>query len=163
MARSTTTKTTTRKTAAKPASTPAKTAAKSTTKSTTKATAKVPLPRTRKKATPATAAADAPEAVVVTETKPVSSQEEMKKPELIDMIVEKTGVKKRDVKPAIEAALDILGEALAEGRELNLQPFGKVRINRLKELSGARVMNLKVRQKIKIEEDVKDPLAEPAE
>lgn len=156
MARSTTTKTTARKTTT--------TRAKAATKpATTKAAGKAPLPRTRKKAVAATAVADAPEAVVVTASKPVSTQQELKKPELIEMVVEKTGVKKRDAKPAIEAALQILGEALAEGRELNLQPFGKVRVNRMKELSGARVVNAKVRQKIKIEEDAKDPLAEAAE
>lgn len=156
MARSTTTKTTARKTTT--------TRAKAATKpAATKAAGKAPLPRTRKKAVAATAVADAPEAVVVTASKPVSTQQELKKPELIEMVVEKTGVKKRDAKPAIEAALQILGEALAEGRELNLQPLGKIRVNRMKKLSSARVMTCKVRQTIKEESSEPKQRVEAAE
>ncbi|MEC8195989.1 MAG: HU family DNA-binding protein, partial [Pseudomonadota bacterium] len=104
-----------------------------------------------------------PEAVVVQESVPVSDLGELKKVELIEMIVERTGVKKRDAKPTIEAALQILGEALAEGRELNLQPLGKIRVNRMKKLSSARVMTCKVRQTIKEETTDPEPLAEAAE
>jgi DNA-binding protein HU-alpha len=140
-----------------------KTTAGTKAKTTRKPASKAALPKTRKPATTKVAAADAPEAVVVQETVPVSTQEELKKAALIDMVVEQTGVKKRDAKPVIEAALQILGSALAEGRELNLQPFGKVRVNRMKELSSARVMTCKLRQTIKNEKEVKEPLAEAAE
>lgn len=148
----------------------ANTTKSTTAKTTRKPAAKSTLPKTRKPAaakvkTPVSkpAPAEAPEAVVVQESVPVSALGELKKVELIDMVVEQTGVKKRDAKPAIEAALKILGESLAEGREINMQPFGKVRVNRMKQLSSARVMTCKVRQTIKTEEDEKDPLAEAAE
>ncbi len=71
---------------------------------------------------------------------------DLRKKELIDRVVEKSGVKKRDAKPAAEATLAVLGEMLAEGRELNLPGFGKVRINRVEEKDGARVIVCRVRQ-----------------
>lgn len=154
MARSTTTKS-------------SKTPTKTTKPVAAKAT-KTALPKTRKPAPAKVAAnAEAPEAVVVQESVPTSTLPELKKVELIDMVVERAGVKKRDAKPAIEAALEILGAALAEGREVNMQPLGKIRVNRMKHLSSARVMTCKVRQTIKDDAAEKpsndDPVAEAAE
>jgi len=152
------------RTSTKTSKTTRSTATRSTAaKTTRKPAAKSTLPKTRKSSAAATPAADAPEAVVVQESVPVSDLGELKKVELIEMIVERTGVKKRDAKPTIEAALQILGEALAEGRELNLQPLGKIRVNRMKKLSSARVMTCKVRQTIKEEANEPEPLAEAAE
>lgn len=152
------------RTSTKTSKTTRSTATRSTAaKTTRKPAAKSTLPKTRKSSAAATPAADAPEAVVVQESVPVSKLGELKKVELIEMIVERTGVKKRDAKPTIEAALQILGEALAEGRELNLQPLGKIRVNRMKKLSSARVMTCKVRQTIKEETTEPEPLAEAAE
>ncbi|CUH69596.1 integration host factor subunit alpha [Thalassovita autumnalis] len=152
------------RTSTKTSKTTRSTATRSTAaKTTRKPAAKSTLPKTRKSSAAATPAADAPEAVVVQESVPVSDLGELKKVELIEMIVERTGVKKRDAKPTIEAALQILGEALAEGRELNLQPLGKIRVNRMKKLSSARVMTCKVRQTIKEETTEPEPLAEAAE
>ncbi|MFZ7090502.1 HU family DNA-binding protein [Primorskyibacter sp. 2E233] len=76
---------------------------------------------------------------------------EMKKKELIDLVVERSGVKKRDAKPAIEAALVILGQALADGRPLNLQPLGKVKVSNTKQKDNALVLNARVRQSSKDE------------
>lgn len=153
MARSTTTKS-------------SKTPTKTTKPVAAKAT-KSALPKTRKPAPAKVAAKAAPETVVVQESVPTSTQPELKKVELIDMVVERAGVKKRDAKPAIEAALEILGAALAEGREVNMQPLGKIRVNRMKHLSSARVMTCKVRQTIKDDAAEKplddDPVAEAAE
>jgi DNA-binding protein HU-alpha len=152
------------RTSTKTSKTTRSTATRSTAaKTTRKPAAKSTLPKTRKSSAAATPAADAPEAVVVQESVPVSDLGELKKVELIEMIVERTGVKKRDAKPTIEAALQILGEALAEGRELNLQPLGKIRVNRMKKLSSARVMTCKVRQTIKEETIDPEQLAEAAE
>ena len=150
MARSTTTKS-------------SKTPTKSTAKPARKPAAKSALPKTRKPAPAKVAAKAAPESVVVQESVPTSTLPELKKVELIDMVVERAGVKKRDAKPAIEAALEILGAALAEGREVNMQPLGKIRVNRMKQLSSARVMTCKVRQTIKDEAASDTSLSEAAE
>jgi len=72
--------------------------------------------------------------------------EMLKKAEFIDRAVERGDVKKRDAKPAIEAALAVLSEALMAGEELNLPPMGKMRVVKSKDIGdGARVLTLKLR------------------
>ena len=70
----------------------------------------------------------------------------MKKADLVNLIVERTGMKKKDVKPVVEATLEALGECIAKGQELNLQPFGRLKVNNTKELSKAMVHSVRIRQ-----------------
>lgn len=93
----------------------------------------------------------------------IQSMPEMKKKELIEQAVERSGVKKRDAKPAIEAALAILGEALAEGRELNLIPMGKVKVTRMKKAGNGQIIMARVRRPEQDEIDLETPLAQAAE
>ena len=70
----------------------------------------------------------------------------IKKPELLDEVVLRTNLKKRDVKPAVEAALAVLVDALQDGAEVNVPPLGKLRVVKSKTLEGgAAVMTLKLR------------------
>ena len=78
---------------------------------------------------------------------PVEVTPSLRKKELIDRVVSKNGAKRKDAKPVVEAMLDVLGDALAQGEELNLQPFGKLKINRQKEMAGAKVFVCKIRQR----------------
>ncbi|KUF12831.1 hypothetical protein AVJ23_00925 [Pseudoponticoccus marisrubri] len=87
----------------------------------------------------------------------------MKKKELVELAVERSGVKKRDAKPAIEAALAVLGEALSDGRELNLPNFGKLKITRMKKGDNGQIINARVRQPEHVENTPTDPLAHAAE
>lgn len=87
---------------------------------------------------------------------------ELKKQELIDKVVEASGIKKKDAKPVVDALLDILGAALAEGRELNLSPLGKIKQNRVRETANARIIIAKIRQG-KTSDKPSDPLADAAE
>ena len=87
---------------------------------------------------------------------------EMKKQELIDKVVAASGIKKKDAKPVLDAMLDILGTALAEGRELNLPPLGKIKQNRVRETANARIIIAKIRQG-KSSDKPSDPLADAAE
>ncbi|SPH21078.1 DNA-binding protein HU [Ascidiaceihabitans donghaensis] len=136
--------------------TSAKPAAKKTTKAASTKTASASAKT--KSATPAktsvdktaavTASAPTAAPVVVESLQTVVSGPAMRKRELIDLVVEKSGIKKKDAKPVIEAMLAVLGEAVSDGRELNLQPFGKVKVRRAKEMPNARVMVTKIRQSI---------------
>ena len=95
----------------------------------------------------AVAAAAQPEAQEVVELAlPDADHPSLGKKELVDLAVARSGVKKRDAKPAIEAALAILGEALSEGRELNLKPFGKLKVTRMKKGGNGQIINARVRQ-----------------
>lgn len=80
------------------------------------------------------------------ETAEIIEPVQMKKPELFEAVVTRTGLKKRDVKPAVEAALAVIAEALIKGEELNLPPMGKLRVVKSKELdAGVHVLTLKLR------------------
>ena len=98
-------------------------------------------------AKPATATTpEAPKATVVSETTPTTTEPMMKKRELLNLVVERSGVRKKFAKPAVEAMMEILGEAIAEGRDLNLPPMGKIKQQRTKEASNVRVTVAKIRQ-----------------
>ena len=71
----------------------------------------------------------------------------LKKRDLIDAVVKRSGIKKKDAKPVVEAMLAELGEALSDGQELSLPPLGRVKINREKEIEDGKVLILKLRQK----------------
>ncbi|WP_272004303.1 HU family DNA-binding protein [Roseovarius sp. ZX-A-9] len=91
---------------------------------------------------------------------------EMKKQELLARVVDRSEIKKKYAKPVVEAMIAVLGEALAEGRELNLPPLGKVKQNRTKETPTARIIIAKIRQKkphVAGAFDVKESIADPAE
>jgi nucleoid DNA-binding protein len=105
---------------------------------------------------PVTVTSTGPVPKVVTVSTPVVGEADMRKKELIDLVVERSGIKKKDAKPTIEAVLAILGEAIASGRELNLQPFGKLRINRSEEKSNGRVIVCKLRQPLKTQPETPD-------
>ncbi len=114
------------------------TTAKTTAKTSKKTTKPAPAKRSTKAAVKT--------AVVVAEVTPQVLGSELKKKELIDLVVEKSAIAKKDAKPVIEAMLAVLGGAIAEGREMNLQPLGKVKYNRVKESENARIVILKLRQ-----------------
>ncbi|MBE1292623.1 MAG: DNA-binding protein [Rhodobacteraceae bacterium] len=88
----------------------------------------------------------------------------MRKKDLIEAAVARAGVKKRDAKPAIEAALAIIGETLVDGRGLNMPGLGKLKVQHSKDLEGVQVVNLRLRRKTtEVEESDNEGLAEPAE
>jgi len=110
-----------------------------TTKSTTGSTAA----SSRSKAVAAAAPA---EPKVVEDMTPSVTAPELKKAELIDMVVERSGMKKKDVKPVVEALMAVLGEQLGEGRMMNLQPFGKVKVTKIRAAGNGKVLTTRIRQ-----------------
>lgn len=70
----------------------------------------------------------------------------LKKRELMQLVAARAELGNNKVKPVMEAMLAVLGEAIAEGRELNLPPFGRVKINRQKDTGPALVTVTKIRQ-----------------
>jgi len=135
--------------------------ATSTSKTTTRkpATSK-PATAAVKKPSAGTVAKPAINSKLVSVSDPDVTQADLKKRELIDMVVERSGIKKKDAKPVVEAMLAVLGETVASGRELNLQPLGKLRINRTIDKSNGRVFVCKLRQSDASKSKAKDPLAE---
>ena len=71
---------------------------------------------------------------------------ELRKRELVDRVVEKTGLQKSKVKPAVEAAIAVLGEAIMEGRDVTLPPLGKIKLKKTRDAGRAQVTVAKIRQ-----------------
>ncbi|WP_299748588.1 HU family DNA-binding protein [uncultured Tateyamaria sp.] len=134
-----TTKATTKTTSTRSSATKPKT-------TTTKSKAVATKPETSVKPSTATTKAATAAPVVVDAPTPVVAGPMMRKKELIDAVVARSGMKKKDVKPAVEATLAVLGEALQDGRALNLHPMGKVKINREKKLASGRMFVARIRQ-----------------
>ncbi|MGR3758889.1 HU family DNA-binding protein [Roseobacteraceae bacterium NS-SX3] len=103
-------------------------------------------PATASKTGGKAAAEAAPQPVALTAADAVAAGPAVRKKELVEQAVLRSGVKKKDAKPVVEAVLDILGEAVAGGRDLNLQPFGKLRINRSQSRSNGTVHACRLRQ-----------------
>jgi len=97
--------------------------------------------------TSTTPKAATPTPSVVETLSPVLVSNELRKKELFDLVVARSGMKKKDVKPVVEAMLAVLGDAFAEQREMQLQPMGKLKIQRGKELPDGRALVVKLRQK----------------
>jgi DNA-binding protein HU-alpha len=109
------------------------------------------------------AAAQAPDPEVVVNEAPKITGPELKKKELIDTVVARSGIKKRDAKPVVEAMLAVLGETIADGREMNLAPMGKLKITRMKKTTKAHIITTRLRRNEPQPADVPDPLAQAAE
>ncbi len=90
-----------------------------------------PAPAAAAKPKPAPAVADpAPVADAALLVKPAGQAFKIK--DLVDRVATASGAKKKDLKTVVEAVLAELGQALSEGKELNLPPLGKARVNRQK-------------------------------
>lgn len=69
-------------------------------------------------------------AAAALEVKPAAQVLKIK--ELVERVAQVSGAKKKDLKEIVEAVLGELGSALSTGKELNLPPLGKARVNRQK-------------------------------
>ena len=61
----------------------------------------------------------------------------LKLKDLVEQVAADSGIKKKDVKTVIEAALAAMGAALSAGRDLHLPPLGKARVGRQKGQAGS--------------------------
>ncbi|MDO5622583.1 MAG: HU family DNA-binding protein [Paracoccus sp. (in: a-proteobacteria)] len=113
----------------------------------TKATAKT-APKNAAKAVAPKAAKAAPRA---RKAKPEVSDpipaKIVQKREFLDRVVAASGAKKNDARVIVEATLAELGKAFAAGESLAVQPFGKARVNRQKDVGGGEVLILRLRRK----------------
>lgn len=87
----------------------------------------------------------------------------VKKKDLIDRVVAASGLKKSDVKAAVEAALAEMGAALDRGENLQLPPFGNMRVAKFKDMANATVLTCKLRRPKGGAKGPDRPLAEAAE
>ncbi len=122
-------------------------AAPKATRSTTRAAAVKPARRAAARAEPAAEAEAEPAGTAPARQEAAQALPALKKAELLDAVVVRSGVKKGQAKPVVEALLAVLGETVGEGRDLNLEPFGKLKIKRSETGANGRVTVARLRQK----------------
>ncbi|MBY6047121.1 HU family DNA-binding protein [Vannielia litorea] len=96
-----------------------------------------------------------PDITVVTPAEPVVAEGLVKKVALIDSVVEATGMKRKDVKPVVEATLAEIGNIIGKGADMQIPELGKLMVHKRKELPNGEMVMLKLRRKT-----VAKPLAE---
>ncbi len=75
----------------------------------------------------------------------LAPRETLKKKDIVARAVEISGVKKKDARPAVEATVQVLFAALAEGKEIGFPPHGKIRIVKDREVPGGKMITAKIR------------------
>lgn len=146
--------TTSKKTSTRSTKTPAKAARSAAPKKTAARKAPVKKVVVKKPTAPVgiTAAAAAAPAPEVQPDAPALPG--LRKKEILDLVVAHSGEKRNVVKPVVEAFLDVLGGALREGRDVTLQPLGKLKVTRSTKKDDAKVMTLRMRQLDKVRDDL---------
>ena len=91
-----------------------------------------------------------------TGTDPVQS---MRKKDLLNRVAERSAVKRADAKLAMEATLEVLGEAIAAGDDIVLPGLGRIKVTRQKSTENATVYFTRIRQP----NTPQEPLAEPVD
>lgn len=128
--------------------------------------AKVAKGKTAKSGASAQAKTKTPKVITpeapVTRTAIEGPGEQLKKKELIDMIVEQTGVKKKFAKPVIEAMLETLGHQLEHGRDMQLPPMGKLTVKQVKMPNEKVVIECKLRRNMPTGSVATKPSEKPA-
>ncbi|MGR3341991.1 MAG: HU family DNA-binding protein [Paracoccaceae bacterium] len=71
----------------------------------------------------------------------------VRRKELVERIVAASGLKPNAVKTILDAVLKEMGDILSSGEGLNVQPLGKLVVNRRKDIPGGQILNCKLRRK----------------
>lgn len=108
------------------------------------ATSKTSTPVKPIKAT--TSVANVAKPAVVNAPQPVVMGPPIRKKEIIEQVVIRSGLKKRDVKPIVDHLLAVMGDAMADDRELIIPPFGRVKVHKKKDAAKKMIFFAKVHQ-----------------
>lgn len=85
--------------------------------------------------------------VISSKSEDQDANKEIKKGEILDRLVARTGMKKGDARSALDAVLGVLGEALDEGADMSLAPLGKIKIARTKDTPNGKMVVCRVKLK----------------
>lgn len=86
----------------------------------------------------------------------------VKRKELVERIAAKSGIKPNVIKSVLDAVLVELGDVLSAGEVLEVQPLGKITVNRRKEFPDREILVCKVRRNLRKPAQF-DPAVEAAE
>lgn len=73
------------------------------------------------------------------------------KREFLTRVAHQVNIPRAQIREVVEATLEQLGSAIAEGETLALPPFGKARVSRQRTTKGGEVLILRLRRKGAVE------------
>lgn len=100
--------------------------------------------------TPEPAKTEAPETSTAEISKPETSKPEapeISKKELLERVVDESGMKRSDVRQVLDATLRVLGTAIGEGATIAAAPLGKIKVTRSKETPNGKLAVCRVKLK----------------
>ena len=124
--------------------------AKATTEKSKTSSAKPARSKTRAATTKPTAVRKTAKTVVKADT-PEIERVELSKKDLIERMVATTEMKKGEARRALDAVLDVLGETLADGKNIAAAPLGKIKIARTKDTATGQLVVCRVKLKKPVE------------
>lgn len=108
-------------------------------------TPRAPAKTTRPKAKPSAKASTKTAAKPVEKAAPAEEKRILKK-HLIEKVARRSGLRKNEVRPVLDALLEVIGGNLAEDTQMVLQPLGKIMVKQAKDADGAVVYTCKIRR-----------------
>ncbi|NNK79303.1 MAG: hypothetical protein HKP40_11380 [Litoreibacter sp.] len=69
----------------------------------------------------------------------------LRKKDLLEAVVAKSGLSKGNARRGLEATLDVIAEALADGSEISAAPLAKVRVTREKDTPNGKMLVCRVK------------------
>ena len=85
---------------------------------------------------------------------PTPAADELRMKEFLDRVADRAEMKRSDARAAAKLALEVLGEALAEGRDMRLPGLGKLKVQSSKANDARRVTTVRI-----VRDVASDPLA----
>ena len=70
----------------------------------------------------------------------------LRKSDFVDRVAIRSGLKKNEVRPVIEAALAVLGDALEAGEAVQLPPLGRMKVRKMTENDKGRTIVCQLRR-----------------
>lgn len=71
----------------------------------------------------------------------------VRRKEFVERVVARSGTKPNAIKSVLDAVLFEMGAVLSQGETLDLQPLGKIKVNRQKDVPNGEVLICKLRRK----------------
>lgn len=84
----------------------------------------------------------------------------LKRKDFVDLVVAKSGLKKRDVRTAVDATLSVMGDALRDGKTLSLSAQAKIKPVKQNPFGQGTVVTTKFRMKDEVPTEGGPGLAE---
>ena len=78
---------------------------------------------------------------------PAGKADFVKKKELLERIAAATSLKKSEIRPVLDATLEVLGDLIREGKDIAAPPLGRIKYTKEKDTPNGKLAVLRVKLK----------------